>query len=209
MPPSKTDYRSFASFQLSSWRIAIGSRGQLPLKNIQQDATLTWFAQQSEAIDHNGDGQLSTKEVEQFLDLLQAGESVRITISVFDYGRSLWRLLDANQDNQLDARELYTATSRLDHLMTKKQQSLRLNLLPRQVSIIVSIGGTAQLAEVIVPAIKHDLSQAPEWFLKMDRNSDGYLSPREFLGSPDRFKLLDQNNDGFISIQEAVGTKTR
>src|SRR6185437_4376532 len=41
------------------------------------------------------------------------------------------------------------------------------------------------------------------WFSKMDRNRDGDLSPREFLGTVEDFRKLDTDGDGLISVEEA------
>jgi Ca2+-binding EF-hand superfamily protein len=46
-------------------------------------------------------------------------------------------------------------------------------------------------------------SRGPLWFRKMDRNGDGEVSAREFLGSRDDFRRIDANGDGFISLEEA------
>jgi hypothetical protein len=42
------------------------------------------------------------------------------------------------------------------------------------------------------------------WFFQMDRNHDGDVSWREFLGSRQAFRRLDTDGDGLISIDEAL-----
>ena len=43
----------------------------------------------------------------------------------------------------------------------------------------------------------------PLWFRKMDRNGDGEISLREWLGSKEDFQRIDTNGDGIISLEEA------
>jgi hypothetical protein len=43
----------------------------------------------------------------------------------------------------------------------------------------------------------------PEWFRRMDRNQDGDVSPREFLGTSTQFTTLDSDQDGLMSAAEA------
>ena len=43
----------------------------------------------------------------------------------------------------------------------------------------------------------------PDWFQKMDRNHDGDVSRREFLGPRDQFDRLDRDQDGLIDADEA------
>ena len=45
----------------------------------------------------------------------------------------------------------------------------------------------------------------PVWFQKMDRNHDGDVSRREFLGPRDVFDRLDRDTDGLIGPDEATG----
>jgi hypothetical protein len=46
-------------------------------------------------------------------------------------------------------------------------------------------------------------ARGPVWFRKMDRNGDGDVSRREFLGTPEEFDKIDTDHDGLISVEEA------
>lgn len=51
----------------------------------------------------------------------------------------------------------------------------------------------------LLAVVKYD---APEWFLAMDRNRDGDISSREFIGDEPAFQRLDRNGDLLISPDE-------
>jgi len=46
-------------------------------------------------------------------------------------------------------------------------------------------------------------TRGPLWFRKMDRNRDGDVSHREFLGTDEAFRRIDSDGDGLISAAEA------
>jgi Ca2+-binding EF-hand superfamily protein len=46
-------------------------------------------------------------------------------------------------------------------------------------------------------------SEGPVWFQKMDRDHDGEVSLREFLGPLSVFRRLDTNGDGRLDVHEA------
>jgi Ca2+-binding EF-hand superfamily protein len=84
--------------------------------------------------------------------------------------------------------------------------------LPRQFRLSVSHGpsngqfGYAQVVNFRGMASQgyNTVSKGPAWFQKMDRNKDGDVSRREFLGSLEEFKLIDEDGDGLISVDEAI-----
>ena len=44
----------------------------------------------------------------------------------------------------------------------------------------------------------------PIWFTQMDRNSDGDISRREFLGTAAQFRQFDTDGDQLIDAEEAA-----
>ena len=46
-------------------------------------------------------------------------------------------------------------------------------------------------------------ADVPAWFRRMDRNGDGDVSLREFLGPLELFRAIDRDGDGLISADEA------
>src|SRR5262249_3839556 len=112
-------------------------------------------------------------------------------------------------DNRLGLRELRTASDRLasfdrdgDGQVNAAEIPHRFDWSLSQVPIPLGfvVRGNLTRMEIVRPRIP---TQNPAWFQKLDRNQDGDLSPREFLGPRAEFRRLDADGDGLISASEA------
>jgi Ca2+-binding EF-hand superfamily protein len=156
--------------------------------------------------DRDGDEKLTQAELNAFLDLQQRAAFCATGLELTSSGRGLFEILDANRDRRLGQRELRSAWSRLaiwdrngDGLIAPKE-------LPQQFQLVLGRGQPFRRAGRLGGdvASAHGASvKAPLWFRKMDKNGDGDLSPREFLGTPEDFRRIDTNGDGLIDPQEA------
>ena len=62
--------------------------------------------------------------------------------------------------------------------------------------------GSSRSAAYLPPADAP--GEGPLWFRRMDRNRDGDVSWREFLGPSDRFVRIDADGDTLIDAAEAA-----
>jgi Ca2+-binding EF-hand superfamily protein len=159
--------------------------------------------------DRDGDGRLSMTELEAFADLQARAVSCFTVLTIADRGRSLFELLDVDRDGRLGLRELRMARARLAAWDTEGKGLFSRSGLPRQFVLTVSHGGP-EFANRSVgmpgygPASRSLIpSRGPLWFRHMDRNGDGDVSRREFLGTSEDFRRLDLDGDGLISVEEA------
>ena len=118
-----------------------------------------------------------------------------MVLTILDHGRGLFELLDADRDGVLSVRELRSAWRRLAAAGCLQEGALDRSLLPRQLRCVVSRGRPS--------GGRTPPTRGPAWFRAMDRNGDGDVSRREFLGSDEEFRRLDADGDGLISAEEA------
>jgi Ca2+-binding EF-hand superfamily protein len=179
-----------------------GKKGVVDRK---QAMSAQFLSQIFDLVDRNSDGKVTQKELKAYLDMQSEGAGCRLQLTITDEGRSLLELLDENSDSRLSLRELRTSWSWMQPLAASEGGLLRQDI-PRRLDISV---GQAQRRVRVVPgqprrAILAGRSRtAPLWFQKMDRNQDGDISPREFLGSDEDFRKIDADGDGLISGVEA------
>ncbi len=194
-----------------------GARGDKEHLDAEQAKENTFLAGIFELADRNGDGKLTQNELEAFLDVQTKGTHSFTTVSLADHGYGLFELLDANHDNRLSPRELKGAWRVLESWDTDKDGFITQKELPRQFQLTLSQGlrvGNARFAVVGAPRSRFDSLPAsgkkgPVWFRKMDKNGDGDVSRREFLGSDEDFRRIDTDGNGLIDVEEAERADAR
>lgn len=156
--------------------------------------------------DRNADGKVDAAEVAGALKALAPLAWCRADVAFVDLGNGLFELLDRNGDGKLSPRELVESVAVLkpfagaDGTVGPKdlvrQFQVRTALDPIPIGVLINSARQAPTEGAKGPA-------APVWFTKMDRNGDGDVSLKEFVGPLDLFRKLDGDGDGLISPAEA------
>ncbi len=172
-----------------------------------QLANLAFF----DIADRNADGKVNAAEVEAALKALAPLARCRVDVAFGDSGNGLFELLDRNGDGRLSPRELVEAVAVLkpfagpDGCVGPKdlvrQFQVRIAVEPIPVGVLIPPPRPAPV-EASEPPVA-----VPAWFTKMDRNGDGDVSLKEFVGPIELFRKLDLNGDGLISPAEAAAAK--
>jgi len=188
----------------------VKNQGFVEMKDLKGNRQLQILAQMFPLIDRDRDGKLTLKEVQAFADLQGGASNVTASVMITEHGRNLFQLLDANGDGRLSLRELKSAWSRLKERDIDGDGCIELAELTRQFQISVERGGQLvrnfarpQLLNAPTPRATYPRN-VPLWFQRMDRNGDGDVSFREFLGTREEFNRIDTDGDGLISPDEAI-----
>ena len=164
------------------------------------------------AVDADSDGMLLRTEVKGHIERDAMLSQCRLVMRVASKAKSLFQLLDENIDNRLSRREFRTGFAKVADLDANKDGRIGDNELSSEFQLSFALGRpitfTSQAsqnemnsADGRVPNIS-DL-EGPRWFVRMDRNRDGDVSSREFLGTAEMFKKVDSDSDGLIGLAEA------
>jgi Ca2+-binding EF-hand superfamily protein len=164
-----------------------------------------------DAMDEDGDGKLFESEMLAYIGRREAATSSRYTLGVADEGRNLFEMLDSNRDGRLGPRELLYAPAKMAAWDGDRDGRLSEAEIPVSYRLVFgralpNIHGLPNLLATRAGgaiAAGSARERGPAWFHKMDRNRDGDLSRREFLGSRAAFEALDTDHDGLIDAAEA------
>ena len=190
-------------FLTAQFQVALGERSELTVSEIKRDATLSGLFELVRFADRNGDDRLGLKELASYTDLLAAAVESQVWIVVSDRGFNLLPFLDADRDGRLGYVELSQAAA--------LGESDARFAAPRQYQITFGAAGVRSWGGMMIPTSATRPStgnnrtfSGPRWFRALDRNDDGVVNPREFLGPAESFRKLDRNDDGIIANAEAT-----
>ncbi len=160
-------------------------------------------------IDRDGDGKIYLKEITDFLDGQLASARGRLVLTTLDQGRAIFGIVDSNRDRRLGAREVMRTVDRVTSWDGNGDGRVAADEIPYHFQVTIARGALPGLAvegEARGSAVPRSASPAPgpDWFRLMDRNRDGDVSRREFLGPREEFDRLDRDKDGLIDADEAA-----
>ena len=172
---------------------------------------LTLTGASFEMVDADNDGKVMRDELTEFIKDQTAVQQSRLLLNVSHTSRSLFELLDANSDRRLSEREFREGYSRLRSIDSNRDGRISRTDLSGDYELTLEVARAALFTDeaMAMPAPQVartvptlDKRAGPSWFQRMDRNGDGDVSGREFLGGLALFARLDRNRDGLISLEE-------
>ena len=177
---------------------------------LQVDELPANLARQFKNWDGDGDGKVFEKDITESYTRMLAPQQTQIRAIVLQQRNSVFQALDLSGDGRLSLREMRTASEQLKELDDNQDGRITSSEIPAALTIRFGRGGTSYYAPRPVAVGRRPASAAPapsrdqpEWFTRMDRNGDGDLTLKEFLGGKTKFAELDTNQDGFIEPKEA------
>lgn len=163
-------------------------------------------------LDGNGDGNVSREELQTFVRRRSLVAAAQLSLNVTDQGYDLYSTLDVNSDGLLTPREMRSAVQLLESADRGRDGYLRSDDISYNLLLELvrgkprAAGDLRAMRRQAASRVKVE-KNGPAWFRKMDRNDDGDVTLREFLGDRQAFLKLDADGDGLLSANEASQAK--
>lgn len=165
-------------------------------------------------IDADGDGKIFGEEMKEFIHTRGEPVASSCQVTVYDDGAGFFSAIDTNGDRRISMREMRYADKTLVTMQRDEKPGLGEMEPARRYRIEFARGvfnpfGNAD--RPVNPAMPQtEVAQTrprpvgPVWFQRWDRNNDGDITWREFLGPRDVFEQLDVDRDEMIDPKEAA-----
>lgn len=168
-------------------------------------------------VDVNGDEMVMRDELRSFAESNIGLTEASLVVTVSDDAKTLFEILDDNLDNRLSPREFQEGSIRMkrydydkDGRFGPTEMRSEFGLVvsrdrPQFVTTIRQNAGAGMGVPVVTPMSAG--TAGPTWFRKMDRNQDGDVAWREFLGPRDDFDRIDSDGNALIDLNEATAAE--
>ena len=151
-------------------------------------------------LDDDGDMAVTFDEIADAVDAIQSFAQLQVRVGVLNIAQNLFERLDVDIDRRLSPRELSQTAASQSVDLSQMETAYRLTAETDAVNLLPTSEMTGMQRQL--PVVR-DRLDGPGWFQKMDRNRDGDIAWREFLGPREAFDRLDRDADGLISVREA------
>ncbi|MFK7817175.1 MAG: hypothetical protein AB8G99_00530 [Planctomycetaceae bacterium] len=171
-------------------------------------------------LDANDDEMVTREELFRHLDRDTLAAQSQLETTISSDGKSMFMMLDENLDRRLSMRELKSGFDKLAAL--DRDSDRRVSRIeassPSQYTLQIGLGrpqlfrnmsGQSDMMMSTNTVVRGTAGlDGPLWFRKMDRNRDGDVSRREFLGTSSQFDSLDTDKDELLDATEAEAAKS-
>jgi hypothetical protein len=145
--------------------------------------------------------------MERMIDLHSQAARAAVAFLFFRQSSNWFAALDRNHDGRLSRQELRNAWNSLTALQESPGEFIAAPENRQNLHLEIHLGANSYFGRASLtylnPQAPKPPTEGPIWFRKMDRNSDGVVSRREFLGPKEQFNRIDANGDGLVDLNEA------